>query len=127
MEATYDADTGHKLPSFPLHIAQQIMTRADLIRDMDRLHLFSITTGSEVRAASVPMHHAFREICSQPNFREHLEATLLRIADIESLGRQRELVAKDLALGGHYEITKQGKDGVAVKLVPGEDRGMYPG
>ncbi|KAL2753170.1 hypothetical protein ACRALDRAFT_2111483 [Sodiomyces alcalophilus JCM 7366] len=127
MEATYDPDIGHRLPSFPLHIAQEIMTRADLIREMDRLNLFSITSGSEVRASSVPMHHAFREICAEPDFREHLEATILRIADIESLGRQRELVAKDLALGGHYEITKQGKDGVAVKLVPGEDRGMYPG
>ncbi|ROT38356.1 hypothetical protein SODALDRAFT_332919 [Sodiomyces alkalinus F11] len=124
---TYDSNSGHKLPSFPLHTAQQIMTRADLIREMDRLNLYSITSEAEVRASSVPMHHAFREICSEPSFHEHLDATILRIADIESLGRQRELVAKDLALGGHYEITKQGKDGIAVKLVPGEDRGMYPG
>jgi hypothetical protein len=33
-----------------------------------------------------------------------LEGTLQRIADIESLGRTRELVAKDLVLGGKYKI-----------------------
>ncbi|CRK48897.1 hypothetical protein BN1723_008255 [Verticillium longisporum] len=58
---------------------------------------------------------------------EVIPATILRIADIESLGRQRELVAKDLVLGGHYEIAKQGSNGFTVKVVPGEDRGMYPG
>ncbi|EEY17353.1 conserved hypothetical protein [Verticillium alfalfae VaMs.102] len=47
-----------------------------------------------------------------------VEATTLRIADIESLGRQRELVAKDLVLGGHYEIAKQGSNGFTVKVVP---------
>ncbi|KAF3360771.1 hypothetical protein VdG1_01084 [Verticillium dahliae VDG1] len=127
MDATYDAKIGHILPSFPLHIAQQRMTRADFIRQMDRLNLFSITSEADVRASSVPMHHAFRQICSEPGFNEHLEATTLRIADIESLGRQRELVAKDLVLGGHYEIAKQGSNGFTVKVVPGEDRGMYPG
>ncbi|KAF3347255.1 hypothetical protein VD0002_g5080 [Verticillium dahliae] len=127
MDATYDAKIGHILPSFPLHIAQQRMTRADFIRQMDRLNLFSITSEADVRASSVPMHHAFRQICSEPGFNEHLEATTLRIADIESLGRQRELVAKDLVLGGHYEIANQGSNGFTVKVVPGEDRGMYPG
>ncbi|KAI8631776.1 hypothetical protein F5Y19DRAFT_421999 [Xylariaceae sp. FL1651] len=110
MEKTYDADTGHVLPSYPMHKAQQIMTRSDFMRELDRLNLFTITSTAKVRASSVPMHRAFREICAEPGFRKFLEETLQRIADIESLGRTRELVAKDLVLGGAYEITKtQGK------------------
>ena len=31
MDTTYDPDIGHILPSFPLHEARQIMTRADFI------------------------------------------------------------------------------------------------
>ena len=104
MEATYDPERGHILPSFALHEAQQIMTRSDFVRALDRLNLFSITSKAQVRASSVPMHHAFRQIVAEPGFRDHLEATIERIAAIESLGRTRELVAKDLVLGGRYEI-----------------------
>ena len=104
MEATYDPEKGHILPSFALHEAQQIMTRSDFVRALDRLNLFSITSKAQVRASSVPMHHAFRQIVAEPGFRDHLEATIERIAAIESLGRTRELVAKDLVLGGRYEI-----------------------
>jgi len=50
------------------------------------------------------MQRAFRSICAEEGFEEHLEATLQRIADIESLGRTREIVAKDLVLGGKYKI-----------------------
>ncbi|KAL2134353.1 hypothetical protein VTI74DRAFT_408 [Chaetomium olivicolor] len=106
METTYDPKQGHVLPSYPLHIAQQIMTRSDFVRALDRLNLFSITSDAQVRASSVPMHHAFREIVAEPGFREHLQGTIDRIAAIESLGRTRELVAKDLVLGGRYEIRK---------------------
>ena len=66
------------------------------------------------------MHHAFRQICSQPGFRQHLEDTIERIGAIESLGRTRELVAKDLVLGGHYTIGKEGGR-MAVRLVQPED------
>ncbi|KAF9870703.1 hypothetical protein CkaCkLH20_11805 [Colletotrichum karsti] len=124
MDKTYDRERGHLLPSFPMHKAQQIMTRSDFVRDMDRLNLFSIAADAQVRASSVPMHHAFQEICAEEGFRDHLQKTVIRIGDIESLGRTRELVAKDLVLGGKYEI-KRDKDGVVVKLVEGEDRGMY--
>lgn len=118
MTSTYDPVVGHVLPSYALHEAQQIMTRADFVRALDRLNLFSITKDAQVRASSVPMHLAFREIVDQPNFREHLQATIDRIAAIESLGRTRELVAKDLVLGGHYEIRRAEKGkGVDVKLV----------
>ncbi|KAK4178564.1 hypothetical protein QBC36DRAFT_101192 [Triangularia setosa] len=115
MEKTYDPTKGHILPSYPLHIAQEIMTRADFVRALDRLNLFSITSKAEVRASSVPMHIAFREIVAQPGFREHLQATIDRIAAIESLGRTRELVAKDLVWGGKYEI-KKSYGGVEVSL-----------
>ncbi|EHA47070.1 hypothetical protein MGG_10420 [Pyricularia oryzae 70-15] len=115
MERTYDPVKGHMLPSFPVHEAQEIMTRADFVRDFDRRNLFAITSNADVRASSVPMHIAFKEICSQPGFREHLEATNKRIADIESLGRTRELQAKDLFLGGKYEIT-QNKGMTVVEL-----------
>lgn len=107
MDKTYDPVKGHVLPSFALHEAQQIMTRADFVRALDRLNLFTITSKAQVRASSVPMQMAFREICSEPGFRKHLDDTMLRIADIESLGRTRELVAKDLVIGGHYEIEIQ--------------------
>lgn len=106
MSSTYDPTTGHVLPSFPLHKAQEIMTRADFIRQLDRLNLFSITSTADVYASSVPMHRAFREICNEPGFREHLDATMRRIGDIESLGRTRELVAKDVGLDRRYEIGK---------------------
>ncbi|KAI1082499.1 hypothetical protein F5B20DRAFT_531552 [Whalleya microplaca] len=114
MDHTYDQETGHVLPSYPMHKAQEIMTRADFIRELDRLNLFSITSTADVRASSVPMHRAFKEICALPGFRQFLDDTLERIAAIESLGRTRELVAKDLVLGGKYEITKGiGWDGKA--------------
>ncbi|KAI1295304.1 hypothetical protein F5Y03DRAFT_304321 [Xylaria venustula] len=125
MDKTYDAETGHVLPSYAMHKAQQIMTRADFIRELDRLNLFTITSSAQVRASSVPMHRAFKEICAEPGFRQFLEDTLQRIADIESLGRTRELVAKDLVLGGVYEISRapdrSGKLEVTLKQKEEED------
>ncbi|TPX14695.1 uncharacterized protein E0L32_005090 [Thyridium curvatum] len=106
MDKTYDPLIGHVLPTIKMHKAQEVMTRADFIRELDRLNLFTITSRADVRASSVPMHRAFKDICSEPGFRKHLEGTIQRIADIESLGRTRELVAKDLVLGGKYDIRK---------------------
>jgi hypothetical protein len=80
------------------------MTRSDFIRTYDHINLFTITSDAWVRADSVPMQRAFRSICGEPGFDELLDATLQRISDIESLGRTRELVAKDLVLGGKYKI-----------------------
>ena len=119
MENTYDAHLGHVLPTFPMHKAQEIMTRSDFIREMDRLNLFTITSTADVRASSVPMHCAFREICATPGFRDFLEATLQRIADIESLGRTRELVAKDLVQGGKYHVRRPDKMGDKASLGSG--------
>lgn len=92
------------IPQIPLHKARQIMTRADFIKDYDHINLFTITSKAFVRADSVPMMRAMRSICEEEGFDEHLEKTLQRIADIESLGRTRELVAKDLVLGGKYKF-----------------------
>jgi hypothetical protein len=92
----YHPELGHILPEIPLHEARQIMTRADFIEDYDHINIFTIDSKAMVRADSVPMQNAFREICSQQGFAEHLEATLDRISAIESLGRTREIVAKDL-------------------------------
>lgn len=117
---TYDPETGYLLPWFPMHKAQEIMTRSDFIRELDRLNLFTITSTAQVRASSVPMHRAFREICSEEGFDQFLEDTNERIAAIESLGRTRELVAKDLVLGSKYEISKgwNGKIQVNLKQPP---------
>jgi energy-coupling factor transporter ATP-binding protein EcfA2 len=104
MAATYDPEKGHILPQMPLHKARQIMTRADFIQSYDAINIFAIDSNAMVRADSVPMMNAFREVCGEEGFDEFLEATLERIGDIESLGRTRELTIKDLWDGGKYEV-----------------------
>ncbi|BFZ63843.1 hypothetical protein YB2330_004980 [Saitoella coloradoensis] len=85
-----------KLPSLPLYRARQVMTRADFIQSLDSENIFHIDTKSNVRADSVPMMNAFREICSEVGFEEMLENVKDRIDEIESLHRTRELTFKDL-------------------------------
>ena len=104
MEQTWDDDAGHILPHLPLHRARWVMTRADFIREYDARNLFSIDSKAMVRADSVPMMRAFREICSEDGFEDFLQATLDRISAIESLGRTKELTIKDLWDGGKYEV-----------------------
>lgn len=110
--ATYHPELGHLLPEIPLHKAREIMTRSDFIRSYDHINIFTITSNAYVRADSLPMQRAFRMVCSEPGFREHLQATLDRISDIESLGRTREIVAKDLVKGGRYRVIDTGGGGV---------------
>ena len=104
MQLMYDPVKGHILPQIPLHKARQAMTRADFIQSYDSINIFTIDSSAMVRADSVPMMNAFREICSEEGFDEYLEATLTRIGDIESLGRTRELTIKDLWHGGRYKV-----------------------
>lgn len=105
LETTEDlACCDHVLPQVPLWIARKIMTRPDYIQVYDNLNIFTIDSNSFVRADSVPMMQAFHEIASMPGFNDLLEETLDRVSAIESLGRTRELVAKDLVLGGTYKI-----------------------
>lgn len=112
MDQTYDPETGHILPSVPLHRARYIMTRSDFIRKHHDLSIFSIDSHAMVRADSVPMQRAFDEICSEPGFEEFLEATLDRIGAIESLGRTKELTFKDLWEGGKYRFVTRDARGV---------------
>ena len=117
MERTYDPKKGYILPQMPLHEARYIMTRADFIQQYDHINIFTIDSKAMVRADSVPMQNAFREICGQEGFEELLQATLDRIAAIESLGRTRELVAKDLWDHGKYNMTIRNLKGNVEKSV----------
>ncbi|KAJ5105916.1 hypothetical protein NUU61_003263 [Penicillium alfredii] len=110
-QKSYDPERGHILPQIPLHEAREIMTRADFIQAYDHENIFTIDSRAMVRADSVPMQHAFREICSRPGFDKHLEGTLERIGDIESLGRTRELTIKDLWDQGKYRVVVRDNKG----------------
>lgn len=103
--------TDYCIPRIPLWRARQIMTRPDYIQRYDNLNIFTIDSSSRVKADSVVMQRAFGEIASLPGFDELLQETADRVAAIESLGRTRELVAKDLVLAGKYRIEKRSKDG----------------
>ncbi|KAJ5723370.1 hypothetical protein N7488_001405 [Penicillium malachiteum] len=100
----YHPELGHVLPEIPLHKAREIMTRADFVQSYDHDNIFTIDSRAMVRADSVPMQRAFREICAIEGFNDHLEGTLQRIGDIESLGRTRELTIKDLWNSGKYQM-----------------------
>ena len=104
MEGSYDPIKGHQLPQIPLYKARQIMTRADFIQSYDHDNIFTIDSKANVRADSVPMMNAFREICSEPGFDDYLEATLSRIGAIESLNRTKELTLKDLWIEQRGEL-----------------------
>ena len=96
MESNYDDEKGHILPQIPLYQAREIMTRADFIQSYDHDNIFTIDSSAMVRADSVPMMNAFKEICSQEGFDEYLQSTLDRISAIESINRTKELTFKDL-------------------------------
>lgn len=114
--SSYHEERGHILPQISLHKARETMTRADFIQSYDQLNIFTIDAHAMVRADSVPMQNAFRQICGEEGFEEHLQATLDRISAIESLGRTREIVAKDL-IGGKYKISNK-RDGITVAIKP---------
>ncbi|KAK5727047.1 hypothetical protein LTR15_002939 [Elasticomyces elasticus] len=127
-KGSYDPVKGHILPQMPLHEARQVMTRADFIQDYDSINVFTIDSSAMVRADSVPMMNAFREICAEPGFDEHLEATLERISAIESLGRTRELTIKDLWHKGQYRVKMEdakgrSSGGLVFEVVPKEGEG----
>ena len=110
-EVTYDAEDGHILPQLPLYVARQVMTRAEFIQQYDHMNIFTIDSKSNVRADSVPMQNAFREVVSEQGFAQLLEDTLQRISDVESLGRTREITIKDLWHGGKYNMTVKDRKG----------------
>jgi hypothetical protein len=83
------------LPEIPLHEARQIITRADFVHPFDHINVIHIDAHGMVRADSVPMQNAFREVVMQPGFEEHLKATLNRLDELESLARTREVAIRD--------------------------------
>lgn len=103
-DAVLGGDAESIIPKIPLWRARQIMTRPDYIQKYDDLNLFTLDSHSRVKPDSMVMMHAFAEIASMPGFDELLDETLDRVAAIESLGRTRELVLKDLVLGGKYKV-----------------------
>ncbi|PGH19356.1 hypothetical protein AJ80_03996 [Polytolypa hystricis UAMH7299] len=111
MKKTYDPQKGYILPQMPLHEARQVMTRADFIQIYDHDNIFTIDSKAMVRADSVPMQIAFREVCSEPGFDEHLDATLERINAIESLGRTREITVKDFWNEGKFRAVMRDTKG----------------
>jgi hypothetical protein len=121
MEISNDPEKGHRLPQIPLYKARQIMTRADFIQAYDHDNIFTIDSRANVRADSVPMMNAFREICSEPRFADHLEATLDRISAIESLNRTKELTLKDLWIEQSGEL--RGKYLAVMKDSKGRETG----
>ncbi|KAF2713994.1 hypothetical protein K504DRAFT_488262 [Pleomassaria siparia CBS 279.74] len=94
-EASHSSTEEYKLPEIPLHESRQIITRADYIQGFDHINVVHIDANSMVRADSVPMQNAFREICTQEGFEEHLRATLNRLDELESLSRTREVAFRD--------------------------------
>ncbi|KAH7390757.1 hypothetical protein DE146DRAFT_679868 [Phaeosphaeria sp. MPI-PUGE-AT-0046c] len=79
------------LPEIPLHESRQIITRADFIHPFDHINIIHIDANGMVRADSVPMQNAFRDIVSDPGFEDHLKKTLDRLDELESLARTREV------------------------------------
>ncbi|KIW88725.1 uncharacterized protein Z519_10771 [Cladophialophora bantiana CBS 173.52] len=121
MESSYDDEHGHILPQIPLYVARQIMTRADFIQSYDHENIFTIDSRAMVRADSVPMMNAFKEICAEPGFNDYLEATLDRISAIESINRTKELTFKDLWIEQKGE--QRGKYSFVTKDARGRETG----
>ncbi|CAI6339725.1 unnamed protein product [Periconia digitata] len=90
-----DPEGDPRLPEIPLHESRQIITREDFVHSFDHINVFHIDGKGMVRADSVPMQNAFREICSEEGFEEHLKATLNRLDELESLARTREVAIRD--------------------------------
>lgn len=84
------------LPEIPLHEARQIITRADFVQPFDHINIIHIDANGMVRADSVAMQNAFREIVQEEGFEEHLKATLNRLDELESLARTREVAYRDV-------------------------------
>jgi hypothetical protein len=87
-----DSSSPHwRLPEIPLHESRQIITRADFVRGFDHINVIHIDANGMVRADSVAMQNAFREICAEDGFEEHLRQTLDRLDELESLARTRDV------------------------------------
>lgn len=106
-EARAAGAAADRLPQMPLYEARQLMTNPDWIKRHDRMNIFNIDSMGMVQADSVAMQNAMRDICTRPGFDDHLQATLDRLDEIESLARTREITLKDLAEAGEYRAVVQ--------------------
>lgn len=102
--------SGADIPGMPIHKVQELMTRSDFLHKLDQMNIFAIDANGVVKADSVPMQNAFRAVCSDPAFEEHLEATTERLDELEGLGRTTELTMKDL-VSGQYAVIAKGMKG----------------
>lgn len=106
-EKGISSESHYALPEMPLHKARQIITRADFTQDLDHVNVIHIDANGNVRADSVPMMNAFREICLESGFEEHLKATLKRLDQLESFRRTREVAFKEMPTYGDGEVPEQ--------------------
>ena len=66
------------------------------MRPFDHINVVHIDANGMVRADSVPMQNAFRDVVMQDGFEEHLKATLNRLDELESLARTREVSVREV-------------------------------
>lgn len=95
-ELMRDKDYDGRLPQIPLHEARELVTNNEFLKALDHINIVTIDSRSMVQADSVAMQNAFRVVSSQPGFDEHLQETLDRLDELESLARTRELTVKDV-------------------------------
>lgn len=120
--APLGTEPAHVLPAIPLHKVRELMTRPDFIKKHDHLNIFSIDSECMVRADSMAMQNVFREVVAGDGFEEHLQATLDRLDELESLGRTRELTWKDIKGGKEVVVEKgEGKRVVSLRVVDEEE------
>lgn len=86
--------------------ARQVMTRADFLVPLDRLNLIQIDCHHHIRADSMPLLRALERVALEPGYEDKLERVMDRISAIESLGRTRELLFKEVGRGGKFLIKK---------------------
>lgn len=106
-----DKDYDGRLPQLPLHEARELVTNAEFLKALDHINIVTIDSHSMVQADSVAMQNAFRTVCSQPGFDEHLQETLDRLDELESLARTRELTVKDLWGNKGFRAVVESKKG----------------
>lgn len=85
-----------RLPQIPLHKAREIITNAEWIKLPHHNNIFTIDSDGMVQADSRAMYNAMKDVVGSDGFEEHLQSTLDRLDELESLARTREVVLKDV-------------------------------
>ncbi|EUC55538.1 AAA domain protein, putative [Rhizoctonia solani AG-3 Rhs1AP] len=82
------------MPKISYYECRQILTRPDLINQLDHLNIISIDINHDIRLDSMLTFEAARDIVSEEGFDELLKGVRDRVDEIESLHRTRELTAR---------------------------------